>query len=400
MDNHEEHPSAIAGPSFPIESPVPTEPLTPLVPPEYAAGWMGTDSPEVDTPATLVPPEYAAGWMGIDYPGIGIPATPPALVHPEYAAGWMGADSPAADVPATSPALVPAPGWVGADSPEVDTPPEDPFTPPAAADPDVGFFSFQSLVSVHSVGVAVGSGGTTVHSIGVASSSVPSHAQVLGGFCPAPLAVEYLPAVQDLPARQGPPALQYFPVPEGSPAPEDSMALQYSPASEDSPALQYSPAPEDSPALQYSLTPQGPPAPGQPQLPTTTGIPPNLAPVSDVGTLDRIRSVPALLSLTYIRGHRKGSTNYHYLLPPPPAVNPVHLQGGGVLAREPLLPVSDDTRKGLLRDVWLCADMDRVWEELMMSLIAEYTESIGDVGLSVWEWKWVKTEWNMETVCY
>lgn len=65
----------------------------------------------------------------------------------------------------------------------------------------------------------------------------------------------------------------------------------------------------------------------------------------------------------------------------------------------PMLPVSADTREGLLRDAWLDVGIDVVWEELMMSLIAEYAGAIGDIGLSIWEWRWVKTEWNMETVC-
>lgn len=120
---------------------------------------------------------------------------------------------------------------------------------------------------------------------------------------------------------------------------------------------------------------------------------------SNTESLARIRSVPVILSVTYVRGHSRGSINCHYLLPPPPEVDPIHLHGGRVVPGPSMLPVSDDAREGLLRDAWLDVGMDVVWEELMMSLIAEYAGAIGDIGLSIWEWRWVKTEWNMEAVC-
>lgn len=133
------------------------------------------------------------------------------------------------------------------------------------------------------------------------------------------------------------------------------------------------------------------------QLSSSTSA--NTSPTSNTESLDRIRSVPVLLSVTYVHGHSRGSINCHYLLPPPPEVDPIHLNGGRVVPGSSMLPVSDDTREGLLRDAWLDIGMDVVWEELMMSLIAEYAGAIGDIGLSIWEWRWVKTEWNMEAVC-
>lgn len=138
---------------------------------------------------------------------------------------------------------------------------------------------------------------------------------------------------------------------------------------------------------------------GQLPISTTLCTSANTNPaVNTAESLDRISSVPTLLSVTYLHGHYKGSTNYHYLLPPPPVVDLVHLHGGGMITGPPMLPVSADTREGLPREAWLDVGMDVVWEELMMSLIAEYAESIGDIGLSIWEWRWVKTEWNMEVV--
>ncbi|KAL0634064.1 hypothetical protein Q9L58_007012 [Maublancomyces gigas] len=132
------------------------------------------------------------------------------------------------------------------------------------------------------------------------------------------------------------------------------------------------------------------------QLSSSTSV--NTSPTCNTESLDRIRSVPVILSVTYVHGHSRGSINCHYLLPPPPEVDPIHLNGGRVVPGSSMLPVSDDTREGLLRDAWLDIGMDVVWEELMMSLIAEYAGAIGDIGLSIWEWRWVKTEWNMEAL--
>lgn len=149
----------------------------------------------------------------------------------------------------------------------------------------------------------------------------------------------------------------------------------------------------------FHPAPQGSSVPGLPLSFTAASTFANPNPTSNRESLDRIRSVPVLLSVTYLRGHYRGSTNYHYLLPPPPGVDPIHLHGGRVAPGPPMLPVSADAREGLLRDAWLDVGMDTVWEELMMSLIAEYAGAIGDIGLSIWEWRWVKTEWNMEAVC-
>lgn len=116
--------------------------------------------------------------------------------------------------------------------------------------------------------------------------------------------------------------------------------------------------------------------------------------------LERILSVPTILSVTYIRGPCWGTTNYHYVLPPPPEVDPIHLNGTWALPGRSMLPVSGDILAGLPRNTWLDVSMQIVWEEVMMSLIGQYAMCMNDIGLSAWEWRWVKTAWNMETVCY
>lgn len=116
--------------------------------------------------------------------------------------------------------------------------------------------------------------------------------------------------------------------------------------------------------------------------------------------LERILSVPTILSVTYIRGQYQGSTNYHYILPPPPEVDPIHLNGGWVPPGRSMLTVSGDVLVGLPRNTWLDVSMQIVWEEVMISLIGEYAMCMNDIGLSAWQWRWVKTEWNMETVCH
>lgn len=149
----------------------------------------------------------------------------------------------------------------------------------------------------------------------------------------------------------------------------------------------------------FPPAPEGLSGPGQLWLPTAPCALPNLIPTLNTEQLNRILSVPTLLSVTYLRGPHKGSTNYHYLLPPPPEADPAYLDGGCVLPGQSMLPVDTDTVLGLPRDTWLDVGMDIVWEELMMSLIAEYAEFMNDIGLSAWEWRWVKTEWNREMVC-
>lgn len=149
----------------------------------------------------------------------------------------------------------------------------------------------------------------------------------------------------------------------------------------------------------FPPAPEGFPGPGQLWLPTAACALLNIIPSLNAELLNRILSVPTLLSVTYLRGPHQGSTNYHYLLPPPPEVNPAHLDGGWVLPGRSMLPVDTDTALGLPRETWLDVGMDVVWEELMMSLIAEYAEFVNDIGLSAWEWRWVKTEWNKEMVC-
>lgn len=116
--------------------------------------------------------------------------------------------------------------------------------------------------------------------------------------------------------------------------------------------------------------------------------------------LERVLSVPTILSVTYVGGQYKGSTNYHYVLPPPPEVDPMHLNGGSVHSGRSMLPVSGDVLVGLPRNTWLDVSMQVVWEEVMISLIGEYALCMNDIGLSAWQWRWVKTEWNMETVCH